>query len=99
VTPCGSAAWARPATHGPKLCDGQWRPSRGGRVTETASRHRPSLCFYCQQNPGRRETYDKWTNVWWAKTDDGSGNTNVFISGVYIQGGDNDIPVPGLPVC
>ncbi|NBE53202.1 serine/threonine-protein kinase [Streptomyces boluensis] len=55
--------------------------------------------FYCQQNLGRRETYQGWTNVWWAKTDDDSGNTNVFISDVYIKGGDNDKPLPGLPVC
>ncbi|GGS08405.1 hypothetical protein GCM10010252_54380 [Streptomyces aureoverticillatus] len=55
--------------------------------------------FYCQQNLGRRETHGEWTNVWWAKTDDDSGNTNVFVSDVYIKGGDNDKPLPGLPVC
>ncbi|NUR66992.1 MAG: protein kinase [Streptomyces sp.] len=55
--------------------------------------------FYCQQNLGRRETYGEWTNVWWAKTDDDSGNTGVFVSDVYLRGGDNDEPVPGLPVC
>jgi eukaryotic-like serine/threonine-protein kinase len=55
--------------------------------------------FYCQQNLGRRETYGQWTNVWWAKTDDDSGSTNVYVSDVYIKGGDNDEPVPGLPVC
>lgn len=55
--------------------------------------------FYCQQNLGRRETYGEWTNVWWAKTDDDSGNTGVYISDVYLKGGDNDAPVPGLPVC
>ncbi|NGO41498.1 serine/threonine-protein kinase [Streptomyces ureilyticus] len=55
--------------------------------------------FYCQQNLGRRETYDEWTNIWWAKTDDDSGSKDVFISDVYIKGGDNDEPVPGLPVC
>nr|WP_306334571.1 serine/threonine protein kinase [Streptomyces sp. KL118A] len=55
--------------------------------------------FYCQQNQGRRETYGKWTNVWWAKTDDDSGNTNVFVSDVYLKGGANDKPLPGLPVC
>ncbi|MFJ3670673.1 serine/threonine-protein kinase [Streptomyces sp. NPDC090106] len=55
--------------------------------------------FYCQQNLGRRETYGEWTNVWWAKTDDDSGNRDVFVSAVYIRGGDNDEPVPGLPVC
>jgi hypothetical protein len=55
--------------------------------------------FYCQQNLGRRETSGRWTNVWWAKTDDDSGNRNVFVSVVYVQGGDNDAPVPGLPHC
>ncbi|ATL25911.1 serine/threonine protein kinase [Streptomyces formicae] len=55
--------------------------------------------FYCQQNLGRRETYGRWTNVWWAKTDDDSGNRNVFVSDVYITGGDNDKPLPGLPTC
>ncbi|MER7404593.1 protein kinase [Streptomyces sp. NPDC000070] len=55
--------------------------------------------FYCQQNLGRRETDGEWTNIWWAKTDDDSGNTDVWVSDVYIKGGDNDAPVPGLPVC
>ncbi|MGW3408189.1 serine/threonine-protein kinase [Streptomyces sp. NPDC000888] len=55
--------------------------------------------FYCQQDLGRRETYGEWTNVWWARTDDDNGNTDVFVSDVYIQGGDNDAPLPGLPVC
>ncbi|WP_093607681.1 serine/threonine-protein kinase [Streptomyces indicus] len=55
--------------------------------------------FYCQSNLGRRETHGEWTNVWWAKTDDDSGNTGVWVSDVYIEGGDNDAPVPGLPVC
>ncbi|WP_434600282.1 serine/threonine-protein kinase [Streptomyces sp. A5-4] len=55
--------------------------------------------FFCQQNLGRRETHGQWTNVWWAKTDDDSGNTGVFVSTVYLKGGDNDTPLPGLPVC
>ncbi|MGW6567751.1 serine/threonine-protein kinase [Streptomyces sp. NPDC054975] len=55
--------------------------------------------FYCQANLGRRETSGEWTNVWWARTDDDSGNTDVWFSVVYIKGGDNDEPVPGLPVC
>ncbi|WP_244206765.1 serine/threonine-protein kinase [Streptomyces swartbergensis] len=55
--------------------------------------------FYCQQNLGRRETDGRWTNIWWAKTDDDSGNTDVWVSDVYIKGGDNDAAVPGLPVC
>ncbi|MFI1765883.1 hypothetical protein ACH41H_28025 [Streptomyces sp. NPDC020800] len=55
--------------------------------------------FYCQSNLGRRETYDRWTNVWWAKTDDDSGHTGVYISDVYLKGGGNDAPVPGLRAC
>ncbi|GAA3926031.1 hypothetical protein GCM10022244_39230 [Streptomyces gulbargensis] len=55
--------------------------------------------FSCQADLGRRETSGEWTNVWWAKTDDDSGNTDVYFSVVYIKGGDNDAPVPGLPVC
>ncbi|MFJ4201002.1 protein kinase [Streptomyces sviceus] len=55
--------------------------------------------FYCQSNLGRRETSGGWTNVWWAKTDDDSGNTGVYVSDVYIKGGNNDEAVPGLPVC
>lgn len=55
--------------------------------------------FYCQSNLGRRETSGEWTNVWWAKTDDDSGNTGVYVSVVYIKGGNNDEAVPGLPVC
>ncbi|MFF7414058.1 serine/threonine-protein kinase [Streptomyces lydicus] len=55
--------------------------------------------FYCQANLGRRETYGKWTNVWWAKTDDDSGNAGVYVSVVYLKGGGNDQPVPGLPTC
>ncbi|WNO75993.1 serine/threonine-protein kinase [Streptomyces sp. AM8-1-1] len=55
--------------------------------------------FYCQQNLGRRESHGQWTNIWWARTDDDSGNTGVFVNDVNIQGGHNDEPVPGLPVC
>ncbi|MGA5565474.1 serine/threonine-protein kinase [Streptomyces platensis] len=55
--------------------------------------------FYCQAKLGRRETYGKWTNVWWARTDDDSGNSGVYISVVYLKGGENDQPVPGLPTC
>ncbi|MGW3444446.1 protein kinase domain-containing protein [Streptomyces sp. NPDC001076] len=55
--------------------------------------------FYCQVDLGRRETHAQRTNVWWAETDDDKGNTGVYISDVYIEGGENDEPLPGLPVC
>lgn len=55
--------------------------------------------FYCQKRTPHRETSGNWTNIWWAKTDDDSGNTGVFVSDVYLKGGENDQPVPGLPLC
>ncbi|MFE9371181.1 protein kinase [Streptomyces sp. NPDC006711] len=55
--------------------------------------------FYCQADLGRRETYGKWTNTWWARTDDDSGHKSVYVSVVYVKGGDNNQPVPGLKVC
>jgi eukaryotic-like serine/threonine-protein kinase len=61
--------------------------------------HAGTNYFYCQANLGIRETYGQWTNVWWAKTDDDSHNRNVYVSDVYIKGGANDAPVPGLPLC
>ncbi|MFF7986848.1 protein kinase [Streptomyces sp. NPDC007901] len=61
--------------------------------------HPGTHSFYCQADLGWRETHGKWTNVWWARTDDDNGNTGVYISDVYIEGGENDEPVPGLPVC
>ncbi|UUU20031.1 serine/threonine-protein kinase [Streptomyces sp. DSM 40750] len=78
-----------------------WRTAKSYTAagTEVGVLNQGTNYFYCQQNLGRRETYGEWTNIWWAKTDDDSGNTNVFVSDVYIQGGDNDAPVPGLPVC
>ncbi|MFI0822588.1 serine/threonine-protein kinase [Streptomyces sp. NPDC021098] len=55
--------------------------------------------FYCQENLNRPERYGKWTNIWWARTDDDNGNKDVYVSDVYVRGGDNDQPLPGLPVC
>ncbi|MGW2645954.1 protein kinase domain-containing protein [Streptomyces sp. NPDC001393] len=67
--------------------------------TEAGTLNAGTDYFYCQADLGRRETYGRWTNVWWAKTDDGSGNTGVYVSDVYLKGGNNDEPVPGLPAC
>ncbi|WP_055699789.1 serine/threonine-protein kinase [Streptomyces silaceus] len=89
-----------PAGGGKYDCD-VWRTAKsytaGG--AEAGTLNAGTNYFYCQQNLGRRETYGQWTNVWWAKTDDDSGNTNVFVSDVYLKGGDNDKPLPGLPTC
>ncbi|MEV7976595.1 protein kinase [Streptomyces sp. NPDC086519] len=58
-----------------------------------------SHSFYCQVDLGRRETHGRRTSAWWAETDDDEGNTGVYISDVYIKGGVDDGPLPGLPVC
>ncbi|GAA2505751.1 serine/threonine-protein kinase [Streptomyces gobitricini] len=78
-----------------------WRTAKSYRAdgSEAGTLNAGTNYFYCQANLGRRETHGEWTNVWWARTDDDSGNTGVYVSDVYIQGGDNDQPVPGLPVC
>ncbi|MFJ2767066.1 serine/threonine-protein kinase [Streptomyces sp. NPDC087300] len=78
-----------------------WRTAKSYTASgaEAGSLNAGTNYFYCQQNLGRRETYGRWTNVWWARTDDDSGNRNVFVSDVYITGGDNDKPLPGLPTC
>ncbi|RFU85055.1 serine/threonine protein kinase, partial [Streptomyces triticagri] len=78
-----------------------WRTAKsytaGG--TEAGVLNSGTNYFYCQANLGRRESHGEWTNVWWAKTDDDSGNRDVHVNVVNIKGGDNDAPVPGLPRC
>ncbi|MCD9879879.1 serine/threonine-protein kinase [Streptomyces guryensis] len=100
----GGGATAAPActsTGGGKYNCTVWRSAKSYTAsgTEVGVLGAGTNYFYCQQNLGRRETDGQWTNVWWAKTDDDSGNTGVYISDVYIKGGANDQPIPGLPVC
>ncbi|MGW7525839.1 protein kinase domain-containing protein [Streptomyces sp. NPDC054783] len=78
-----------------------WRTAKSYTAsgTEAGTLNAGTDYFYCQAKLDRRETYGRWTNVWWAKTDDDSGNTGVYVSDVYLKGGNNDEPVPGLPVC
>ncbi|MGW1885949.1 hypothetical protein [Streptomyces sp. NPDC001970] len=67
--------------------------------SETGVLNAGTNCFPCQADLGRRETYGRWTTVWWARTDDDSGSTDVCVGVVHIKGGDNDHPVPGFRVC
>lgn len=102
--PAGGGAAQEPACHpiggGKYTCtvwrtaDSHWDDGSRAGVLNAGTNY-----FYCQSDLGRRETHGEWTNVWWAKTDDDSGNTGVWFSDVYIRGGDNDAPVPGLPLC
>jgi hypothetical protein len=106
----GTTGGDNPAPSPKPVC----RPLGGGKfnctvwkqATSYNGRHKPVgrlnagvNYFYCQKKLPHRETSGRWTNVWWAKTDDDSGHKGVFISDVYIEGGDNNRPVPGLPVC
>ncbi|MEV4945647.1 protein kinase [Streptomyces sp. NPDC053755] len=100
----GQAAQPAPACHsrGGGTYDCQvWRTSTSysHAGAETGVLNAGTNYFYCQADLGRRETHGQWTNVWWARTDDDSGNTGVYVNVVNIKGGDNDGPVPGLPVC
>ncbi|MEU2951777.1 protein kinase domain-containing protein [Streptomyces xanthochromogenes] len=111
-TPAGAGTGGTGGTGAPPA--GSCAPIAGGRfncqVWRAAKSIRPNGSaagvlnsgtnyFYCQTDLGRRETYGKWTNTWWARTDDDSGNTNVYVSAVYLKGGDNNQPVPGLKTC
>ncbi|MET9072354.1 protein kinase [Streptomyces sp. NPDC004232] len=89
------------STGGGKYTCGVWRTATSYTASGAAAGtlNAGTNYFYCQANLGRRETYGRWTNVWWAKTDDDSGNTGVYVSDVYLEGGNNDAPVPGLRVC
>lgn len=61
--------------------------------------HAGSNYFYCQAAGTGEVTVGGYRNYYWALTDDDSGNRNVWVSDVYITTGDNDEPVPGLPIC
>ncbi|MFG2867407.1 TIR domain-containing protein [Streptomyces sp. NPDC048338] len=55
--------------------------------------------FLCQRQ-GSAHTYGAYHNNWWARVvlreANGDGG---WVNAVYLSGGDNDQPVPGLPVC
>lgn len=54
--------------------------------------------FYCQ-GKGQNHSFKGYKNNWWLKTDDDSGNKNVWVSAVYVSGGSNFSPIPGVPYC
>ncbi|MFF0474755.1 serine/threonine-protein kinase [Streptomyces sp. NPDC004284] len=55
--------------------------------------------FYCQVDLDHGETYGGVTSRWFARTDDDSGNTNVYLSVLHLSGGGGGGPVAGLRVC
>ncbi|MEU3427766.1 serine/threonine-protein kinase [Streptomyces gardneri] len=55
--------------------------------------------LYCQVDLDRSETYGGRTSRWFARTDDDSGNTNVYLSVLHLAGGAAGGPVEGLRIC
>ncbi|MFB7051966.1 toll/interleukin-1 receptor domain-containing protein [Streptomyces vinaceus] len=55
--------------------------------------------FLCQRQ-GSPHTYGAYHNDWWAKVvlREATGEGG-WVNAVYLSGGDNDQPVPGLPIC
>ncbi|UIJ34489.1 hypothetical protein [Allobranchiibius sp. GilTou73] len=43
--------------------------------------------------------FDGYRNNWWLKTDDDSGNANVWVNATHVSGGANDARIPGLRTC
>ncbi|MBO1768560.1 hypothetical protein [Allobranchiibius sp. GilTou38] len=54
--------------------------------------------FYCQTQ-GSESSYAGYHNDWWLKTDDDSGNANVWVNATYVSGGVDDGQIPGVPTC
>ncbi|MFJ5831908.1 protein kinase [Streptomyces sp. NPDC093089] len=55
--------------------------------------------FFCQVDLDRTESYGGRTSRWFARTDDDSGNTNVYLSVLHLSGGSGGGAVVGLRVC
>ncbi|KOG27942.1 MULTISPECIES: serine/threonine-protein kinase [Streptomyces] len=55
--------------------------------------------FFCQVDLDRTESYGGRTSRWFARTDDDSGNTNVYLSVLHLSGGAGGGSVAGLRIC
>ncbi|MER8047970.1 serine/threonine-protein kinase [Streptomyces sp. NPDC094032] len=55
--------------------------------------------FFCQVDLDRSESFGGSSSRWWARTDDDSGNTNVYVSVLHLRGGSGGGPVDGLRIC
>jgi hypothetical protein len=55
--------------------------------------------FYCQADLGISRTRAGVTSTWWAKTDDDSGNSGVWITVTVVGGAVDSTPLSGLPTC
>ncbi|MGW6390244.1 serine/threonine-protein kinase [Streptomyces sp. NPDC055103] len=55
--------------------------------------------LYCQVDLDHSESYGGVSSRWFARTDDDSGNTNVYLSVLNLAGGASGGPVEGLRIC
>ncbi|WP_324606481.1 serine/threonine-protein kinase [Streptomyces griseus] len=55
--------------------------------------------FFCQVDLDHSETSGGVSSRWFARTDDDSGNTNVYFSVLHLGGGGSGGPVEGLRIC
>ncbi|MFG3255170.1 serine/threonine-protein kinase [Streptomyces sp. NPDC048172] len=55
--------------------------------------------IYCQINWNTEDTFDGRTNTWSVKTDDDSGNEDVYVGAAYIAGTESDERIPGVTLC
>ncbi|MGY3846399.1 protein kinase domain-containing protein [Streptomyces hydrogenans] len=55
--------------------------------------------FFCQVDLAHSESYGGVSSRWFARTDDDSGNTNVYLSVLHLRGGASGGPVEGLRIC
>ncbi|MBO1756133.1 hypothetical protein [Allobranchiibius sp. CTAmp26] len=102
-TPPPSTPPAPPKKHRPtKVYKNVWaqassytKPSGGRKVGVL---HTGRNYFFCQAK-GSEVHYDGYRNGWWLKTDDDSGNANVWVNATHVSGGANDARIPGVPTC
>ena len=72
-------------------------PSYFGGDVPAGVLHRGWNYFYCQLS-GSERYFQGHRNHWFGVTDDDSGNRHVYVNVVYLSGGADDSPEPGLPI-
>jgi cell wall-associated NlpC family hydrolase len=91
-----------PTNHGGKYYERVWKQAPSYRQASLASRaghlNAGTNYFYCQVK-GEEVNAEGYQNDWWLKTDDDSGNSNVWVNAIYVATGSNDGKIPGVPTC
>ncbi|MBO1768561.1 MULTISPECIES: NlpC/P60 family protein [Allobranchiibius] len=100
--PGGGTTTPPPPSGGSKVFKDVWatapsvnNPTNGAVV---GTLNKGSNYFYCQTQ-GSETSYAGYHNDWWLKTDDDSGNANVWVNATYVSGGVDDGQIPGVPTC